>query len=345
MEDQGHIKNIRDLFDLWLAHNDNLTFDETHVCPSDECNVVNIAGYIDKKNKVRLCTDRKGIPKTAKVRYQNLYVCTVNGVPHWCGNRCEHQERDQYGYVCKMSGRRSESAISDTWVPQYRISATSQESKDPKALGELVHTGGGRVVKSLNHLEYASKTVFNLLFSTTRMFAEQRKYADQKVESEKMVARYIKQQTVEKNMACYTTIIEKYIHTMRSRRIFFALVPKCSNAERLSNIYAEKIVQFWRVITQKTPFGQTNPNTFSFVNFVCPALYMMRNGLVISNVHVIPRCQLLCTLLPEANTLDNYDVSKPMFTQTKNNILKALRDAHDVYKIPATDLMTFKTKR
>ena len=339
VSDQGHMSNIRELYSRWRTQHADLSVESTHSCPSNECNIANILGYVDKENVLHLCSEGESIPSDVLYSYNNLYVCLVNLEPHWCSSRCEYQERDEYGYVCRLSGRRCESAISDTWVPQYRISCTSGESKDPKALGEIV--GKEKVVKSMNHQDYASRIVFNLLFSQTRMFAERRKYADQRIESERVVMKYMNEETLNKKMVCYTTIVEKYIHTMRSRRIFFALVPKCSNAEKLSQIYAHKICQFWRVITQRTPFGQTSPNTFSFSTFVCPALYMMRSGLMISNIPVIKRCQLLCTLLPEANTLDNYDVSKPLFTQTKNNILKALRDAVDMYKIPAEHLRTY----
>lgn len=340
--DEQHFRHISTLFDLWCRETSFVPQDEAHACPSPSCNVKNILGYVDKNGGVCTVGSSGQIPPTATHQYHHLYVCTVSGEPHWCSDRCEHRERDDLGYVCKLSGRRTESAISDVWVPQYRISATSQESKDPKSLGQRsVKLKHGKIIKSLGHDEYAAQVVFKLLFSTTRMFAEQRKYAEQKVESEKAVARYIKETCCNGGIVHYTRMCEIYIHTMRSRRIFFALVPKCSNAKNLSELYAKKICSFWRVITQKTPFGQASPNTFSFVNFVCPALYMMRTGMVIANVAVIPKCQLLSTLLPEANTLPSYDVTRPMFTQTKNNITKALREAVDIYKIPPTELVIF----
>lgn len=342
VSDKNHFQNISALYDEWVRQTGSQFEEGAHTCPSESCNVHNILGYVDADNKVHVVPQGSRMPAHAVHEYHHLYVCLVSGEPHWCSDRCEHRERDEYGYVCKLSGRRTESAISDTWVPQYRISATSQESKNPTALGHrCVKIKSGNIVKSLGHTDYAAEIVFKLLFSTTRMFAEQRKYADQKCESEKAVARYIKEACSNGQPVHYTRMLEIYTHTMRSRRIFFALVPKCSDAESLSKLYAQKICSFWRVITQKTPFGQTSPNTFSFVNFVCPALYMMRTGMVISNVHVIPRCQLLSTLLPEANTLPSYNVTRPMFTQTKNNITKALRDAVDIYKIKPSELVIF----
>ena len=45
-----------------------------------------------------------------------------------------------------------------------------------------------------------------------------------------------------------------------------------------------------------------------------------------NGVDIVKKSRYLETALPEANTLDLYNISKPEFTQTKNNILKAIRE-------------------
>ena len=72
---------------------------------------------------------------------------------------------------------------------------------------------------------------------------------------------------------------------------------------------------------------------FAFVTFVTRALFLMRRGLWIRGHEIIRKDPFLNTLLPDANTLDLYSVSKTLFTQTKNNILKAFREAVDEYNI------------
>ena len=46
----------------------------------------------------------------------------------------------------------------------------------------------------------------------------------------------------------------------------------------------------------------------------------------------------LVSVLPEANTLDSYNIIKPSFTACKNNILKSYREAVEVYHIDPRQL-------
>ena len=165
------------------------------------------------------------------------------------------------------------------------------------------------------------------------MYQEQRKYADQKLEAERAVVRHMKG----RSKVYFTDIVRIYVNTIRARRIFFALVPKNVDPKKVSQSYAKRICSLWRIVVQRTRLGQKSPNTFSFANFVCPALYMMRRGLFVGGVEVIKADKFLNTLLPEANTLDYYDVSKSNFTQTKNNILRSFRESVDIHRIDPKD--------
>jgi hypothetical protein len=68
--------------------------------------------------------------------------------------------------------------------------------------------------------------------------------------------------------------------------------------------------------------------------FVVSILYIMKAGLCVGGVTVIPGDPYLTSVLPEANTLDAYNINKPAFTACKNNILKAYREAVEIYHIP-----------
>ena len=73
-----------------------------------------------------------------------------------------------------------------------------------------------------------------------------------------------------------------------------------------------------------------DPFFVSHKNFVVSMLYLMKRGLFVQGVEVFPKNHYLESVLPEANTLDTYDVHKPAFTQCKNNILRALREAFEL---------------
>jgi hypothetical protein len=67
-------------------------------------------------------------------------------------------------------------------------------------------------------------------------------------------------------------------------------------------------------------------------------MYIMKNGLDVAGCRVIPKDKYLASVLPEANTLDSYNINKPAFTACKNNILKAYREAREMYNIPPQKL-------
>ena len=65
----------------------------------------------------------------------------------------------------------------------------------------------------------------------------------------------------------------------------------------------------------------------------------MKGGLCLGGLEVIPKDSYLASILPEANTLDAYKVNKPAFTACKNNILKAYREATEIYHLNPRNLM------
>ena len=287
--DVNHGDNIQFVFSEWVRrfHDADEPCESDHVCPCDTCSIVNVRGSVYKtEGGGRIAVfagDTVDSASSHVCDYNRIYVCLKTMIPHWCCGACEYQTRDDYGYVCTFSGLRSEATVTDTWIPQYRISATAQECKDPKSLGEniIVDENGKKIVQSTKHVDYAADVVYSLMFSTTRCYAEQRKYAEQRVEAEKNVLKYMRVREQQNLPAVYTDMVHIYIQTMKARRIFFALVPKMQDAKLLSRQYAKRICAFWRTICNCTPLGQQSPNSFAFVTFVTPALYMMRRGLFI----------------------------------------------------------------
>ena len=80
------------------------------------------------------------------------------------------------------------------------------------------------------------------------------------------------------------------------------------------------------MIVLKTHTGSRSPSTFPFKSFVPACLFIMKTGLIMQGVFVIPKSRYLEVVLPEANNLDLYSISKPSFTQTKNNIYRVVRE-------------------
>ena len=72
-----------------------------------------------------------------------------------------------------------------------RITASRQEAKDPKMLGFKAKGGWEQCVRNRTCL-IASEIIQLLLFSPCRMYTEQRKYAEMKVDAEKNVNKYFR---------------------------------------------------------------------------------------------------------------------------------------------------------
>ena len=62
-----------------------------------------------------------------------------------------------------------------------------------------------------------------------------------------------------------------------------------------------------------------------FPTFACACIYLMKYGLR-HDVWIIPKEPCFASMLPEANVLGSFSVEKPLFTQTKNQILEAVRN-------------------
>ena len=125
---------------------------------------------------------------------------------------------------------------------------------------------------------------------------------------------------------------------MNRRHIFRNLIPKNKSVKQVVDYYANITCKYWALITRKFPLGMQTPALFPIKTFVVSILYLMKGGLCLGGVQVIPKDKYLASILPEANTLDSYSINKPAFTACKNNILKAYREAGEIYHMPPATL-------
>ncbi len=322
-------KIARDLADLWRKNNPGFISVPGHVCSNQTCTIIHVDGWVSQSSDGLMVTLSK--PSTKKRRrIQQLYICKETGTPHWCHSQCGGRKvvsADQ-GCVCTISGIRYESESADTWIPQYRITATAQEHRDPHAIragnGYESHSTSYRTQQ---HASFARDQIHLLMFSERRLYAEQRKYLEQKQAAEKIVMKYYKGCEKLGRPIIFTNMVTLYINQIKRRRVFKGLLPQFHKTEDIVKAYAERVCTLWNIITTKTPMGKNCSSLFSFKTFVASALYIMKRGMFCSGVEIIPKDFYLESVLPEANTLDHYSVNKPTFTQSKNNMTRAIREA------------------
>ena len=111
--------------------------------------------------------------------------------------------------------------------------------------------------------------------------------------------------------------------------------------DALINKYANQLIGYWKTVLFRTSLGKEMPSLFQFKAFAPACLYIMKLGLCMHGVYIIDHDRSLEAALPEANSLDTYGFSKPAFTQSKNNVLRAVREMIEVRKETPTSLRNF----
>lgn len=322
-------------------------------CSMEHCNIQHVIGGLwcrgDETHACirSLCKNHPSWANRGTLRKQvrNLYMCCQTGTPHWCDEQCQNTivDHSDGGHVCQISGIRYDSIKSDTWFMNHRVTATHQENKDPLKLVRdtefQMDMSSSDTIRQQHHAFVSRAQVASIMFSNERLFMEQRKYVEMKTEAEKVIQKYIKACEKNGHVVVFTTIVALYINQMNRRYIFKNLIPKDRSPDDVVHHYASVACKYWNLITRTFPLGQQTPALFPVKTFVVSILYIMKGGLCLGGLEVIPKDKYLASILPEANTLDSYDVNKPAFTACKNNILKAYREATEMYKIPPNRLM------
>lgn len=337
----------------WKASNNDWCHEPGHQCSMETCNIQHVIGGVWKRgDETHVCIRSmcKNHPKwanrgTLKQQVRNMYMCCRTGQSHWCDEQCTCTSIDHMdgGYICRISGIRYESIKSDTWFNGHRVTATHQENKDPLKLVRntdfKVNNNSTDTIRQQQHQYISRKQVSAILFSNDRLYMEQRKYVEMKTEAEKVVHKYIKTCEKKGQPVIFTHVVQLYINQMNRRHIFRNLLPKNRTIEDVVQQYAELACRYWRLITQKIPLGIQTPALFPIKIFIVSVLYIMKSGLCLGGVQVIPKDPYLASILPEANTLDSYNINKPSFTACKNNILKAYRETGEMYRINPRELL------
>lgn len=335
--------------DQWRKyHNKDGLVSSCHECSMERCNIQHVIGgvWVSKKERhICIPTICKNHPKwanrgTLKKQVRNLYMCCSSGKAHWCDEQCQCTNIDHSdgGHVCRISGIRYDSIKSDTWFVEHRVTATHQENKDPLKLVRNtdfhMNIDSNETIRQQQHLFISRAAVDAIMFSNERLYMEQRKYVEMKIEAEKVVHKYIKSCEKSNQAIVFTHIAQFYINQMNRRHIFRNLIPKDRTVSEVVNHYAALTCKYWSLITSRFPLGIQTPALFPIKIFIVSMMYIMKGGLALGGVQVVPKDTYLASILPEANTLDSYSINKPAFTACKNNILKAYREASEEYNIP-----------
>lgn len=313
---------------------------DNHTCHFNTCKIKNIPVEIHKLDEKFFIRS----PYTPKLEWfsnatlvkkiYSIYVCLNTGKIHYCHIACDGERmtnRDNC-QVCCISGLQYESESVRSWQLASRcIQTVVADKRDPNlysrdATGRVKNSGIYNL-KTNQCILMCRNYIQNLLYSVLRKNSERKKLKEAQKEAEKIVSKY--KRHCEKNQLSknYIHMLTIYVNQIKKRPLYtqYIMIPK-ERQEEYITLYTKEIIVYWKTILTKTQLGRETPSLFNFKNFIPACLYIMKNGLMMQGLYLINKHPYLDNSLPEANTLDLYGINKPSFTQSKNNILKAIRE-------------------
>jgi hypothetical protein len=234
--------------------------------------------------------------------------------------------------VCCISGIQYQSETVRSWKVSARCVPTVLVNKqDPYMYSRdkdgRVKLSGVHNLKMTQQVMLSKQYIETLLFSKKRMRNEMHKQNENRKEAEKCVnkyRRYCERKGIPKN---YIHMVTLYISSVKKKPQYTHLLHK-TNEERqeIVRVYTTILIGLWKMVLFKTILGREMSSFFSFKSFIPACLYIIKSGLNMNGTCIVEKSRYLDVALPEANTLDVYGISKPSFTQQKNNILRAIRE-------------------
>jgi hypothetical protein len=309
-----------------------LQCDDGHVCSRHTCRVENVPVTVYKQDgKLHFCSlyckerPHDKICQPVGV-VSNVYFCLDNGKVHRCSKACLNSETEEVLHGVRMCGITGVSYGQEE-VSLYQSQRTFREMRmyrDPYCK----HRGVRKTLNDSSQFEsalrcQAMKMVHMLIFSNRRAYAERRKKIFVDTNTKKKLASYVKGcHSVNRPIALPHLICIALHH---SNRKGWKRPDDCQ--EFMVKKCADLAVSVWTVLCKHTVLQDCNRFTRMLPTLVASLLYLMKSGLPMNNVQIIPKNFFLEAALPEANTLNLYGVSRGQFTAIKNEIRDAIRKA------------------
>jgi len=279
------------------------------------------------KPKVGLCKE------TFVENVYSIYVCKETGKIHHCHAACDgFRQLNNSMNVCEISGEQFDGESVMSWELSSRCRGTEQFKKgDPlkysrKKDGTVINSADYNISRT-EYKHVARSVISMLLFSERRWKHEKDKSDETRRIIEKNVQKYLRSCVKSKSVKVYPVILNNFYATLNRRNMNSSQViqktPK--EQERIVSMLTTEVYRYWELVINMT-LNKTPTTHFQFKAFVSAILYLMKNGVRMQGQYIIRKDEFLDQALPESNKLDMYDVSKPLFTSTKNAITKSIRE-------------------
>lgn len=242
----------------------------------------------------------------------HVFFCSKSGKVHNCGNLCTTKITKRSGVeTCMLTGL--------VFVPD----ATSLVFQNTTIRTNTYDKKTHRVAKEAKKTIYdkMNKITYTLLYSQKRKTVENKRYTEACNEANKTIAKYKRQCEKKKEPKCLMQILFLYFSVLQKKSYYSKKHENLTHEEIKGKIvyYSNLVVKLWELIRLPVVFRE----------FAVSMLYIFKRGVSVRGTVLIPKDYYLEECLPEANTLSEYGIVKPVFTNTKNEILKAIRSSID----------------
>lgn len=264
-------------------------------------------------NHPHWCTEQNIV-----TRVSNIYINHRNDI-HICSDSCDSEKVFTDGFLtCTISGIRYAK-------PKYVNTYQSNH--------EYHRTSSTVVRVQQHHLKtIAYDVLFRLLFSERRFEAEKKKLFDVQKDIKKNWVKMKRSYDKSKSVVNVLEMIHE-AHAILNRRISrIFLIPPEEIQKIICNFYRDRVNDICLKLKYLTPHN-VNYHGNALEAFITAILFIMRQGLRMNNVEIISKDYYLESALPEANSLDVYKIQKTNFTNCRNAIQAAIRDALHVHYI------------
>lgn len=315
-----------------------------HTCNIKRCTVKPLSVELHHLNGEyhivhRYIKPKAGLSKATFIEnVYSIYVCSETGKIHHCHAACDgFRQLNNSMNVCQISGEQFDGESVMSWQLSSRCRGTEQFKKgDPL---KYSRKKDGTVINSahynISQREYkniAHDVIKTLLFSEKRWKHENDKAHETRRIIEKQVQKYLRACRKRKKTPVYTVLLNDFYATMNRRNMNSSQVIQKTSAEEEAIVekLTLEVYTYWELVMNMT-VKKTPSTHFQFKAFVSAVLYLMKNGVKMrskngEDLYIIRRDTFLDRALPESNKLDMYEISKPLFTSTKNAITKSIRD-------------------
>ena len=308
---------------------------DTHAC-TEKCDVVSPKIEIHKKDGKEYIyfQFQKKQPwmddSTLVRRVENMYICKQTRSVHHCHAECSAPKitNSEHCLVCPISGLQWDNSTEDvkSWKLAAKCTRTlTVDKRDPNMFfrnndGTLTNSSATLNVHTHQQEQEMYKLLDTLIFSNVRIRIELAKYVEGVRNATKELNKYRRfctQKKKPKNISKMATI---YLHAKFRRPNFLRRIDKSKQTrDEIFKRVSRYVIRFHANMNRQLKIPA------NFRTFACACVYLMKQGLY-HGAWVIPKEPAFAFMLPEANVLSLFDIEKPLFTQSKNQILEFIRN-------------------